>query len=176
MLIVGLGNPGPTYEATRHNIGFRVVDRLVARLHGSRWKSEKDVAWAVLGEHWVIKPMAFMNRSGPALKTFLDYKQIKLGADDQAASLLVIHDELDFPFGEMKLQAGRSSAGHNGVQSIIDSWDGWQDFQRLRIGVGDNRDQGLPAEDYVLQNFSSAEAKQLPAVIDQAVSMLANSL
>jgi PTH1 family peptidyl-tRNA hydrolase len=113
-----------------------------------------------------------MNLSGPALHDFLNYKQLALDPTVLAEQLLVIHDELDFPVGQLKIQTARSSAGHNGVQSIIDTWHGWQGFSRLRVGIGDNRSVNLPAEDYVLRPFTAAEQPVIDQQIKAAVELL----
>lgn len=161
MIIVGLGNPGEEYDGTRHNIGFEVLDRLSAKHPGLAWKHEFGVHWARLDGHLLIKPQEFMNVSGPTVHRFLDKKKVTYTLPD----LFVVHDDLDFPLGEVRQQADRSAAGHNGIQSLIDTF-GAQDFQRLRIGIGDNRLSGVPAEDYVLQRFSPTERP----VIDQAIA------
>lgn len=176
MIVVGLGNPGRKYERTRHNIGFMIVDRLVDQLNGTKWKKERGVRWSKVGEHWVVKPQEYMNRSGQVLRDFLQFHHLPQQPEDLTASLTVVHDELDFPEETVKLQHARSSAGHNGVQSIIDAWGGWNGFDRLRFGIGDNRQHNIPAEDYVLQNFPADTLPVVDRQIDGAVGLLEKKL
>lgn len=171
MIIVGLGNPGVKYETTRHNVGWLVLDKLLATLKGTAWKNERDVRWSKIGELVLIKPQKFMNDSGPALYDFLKYKHL----EQPFADLLVIHDDVDFPLGTVRLDVDRSSAGHRGVQSIIETL-GTQNFRRLRLGIGDNRLANLPAEDYVLQNFSEAEQPVVATMTQTAVDRLVTEI
>jgi PTH1 family peptidyl-tRNA hydrolase len=163
-LIVGLGNPGAEYDATRHNIGFAVVDELV-RVHDAAtvntkllariWKAKTDAHDALL-----MEPQTFMNASGDAVAAFMKTKKIP------TSRLIVVHDELDLPFGEVRVSQNASSAGHNGVQSIIDSL-GTQEFTRVRIGIGP-RPANIPGDKFVLQQFSAEERKTLATVIGNA--------
>lgn len=169
MIIVGLGNPGKEYEGTRHNVGFRVLD-LVASTLNARWKKEFGVEWCKINDHYLVKPQEYMNVSGSTLNTFQNKKGVSFLAKTDASELLVIHDDVDFPLGEIHEQFNRSAGGHNGVQSIIDTYG--QEFYRLRIGIGNNRDLNIPAEDYVLQKFSVDEAPIISAAIQQAADLL----
>lgn len=169
MIFIGLGNPGKEYEQTRHNVGYMVVDKLVNRLNGSKWKKERGVAWSKIGDHLVVKPQEFMNLSGASIKSFLTYKHL------DAEQLLVVHDDVDFPLGEIHEQLNRSAGGHNGVQSIIDAL-GTQNFRRLRIGIGSNREVNLPAEVYVLQKFTDDENKVMDTAVDRAVELLSQTI
>lgn len=144
-LIVGLGNPGPKYQKTRHNIGQRVVDALAGG--GLPVK--------------LFKPTSFMNDCGPEINEQLHLYKIS------PAGLLVIHDELDLPFGETKLQFDISSAGHHGVESLIDAL-GTTAFWRLRVGVGPRG--GVPGEQFVLERFSDVEERNIPKVIEEAIT------
>ncbi len=167
MIIVGLGNPGKQYVTTRHNAGWWVLDALAADL-GLSWKNERSVDIASINGHWLVKPQSFMNESGPAVQDWLQYKKITVAPGD----LLIVHDELDFPtVGTVKLQRDRSSAGHNGVQSMFDTF-GTQDMWRLRIGIGDNRPLNMPAENYVLQHVAAADQPVMDQAIKQAVELL----
>lgn len=168
MIVVGLGNPGPEYTGTRHNVGFAVLDLLAEKINLS-WKNEFGVAWVKTGSHWLIKPLQFMNTSGSTLWDFQQRKRDVSGFSIET-ELLVVHDDVDFSLGELHQQANRSAAGHNGVQSIIDTYG--QNFHRLRIGIGSNRDANIPAEDYVLQKFSSDELPIISQAIDQAAGRL----
>lgn len=172
MFIVGLGNPGTEYEGTRHNVGSEVLDKLLAKFPETSWKKEFGVLWCRLGPHWLIKPQQYMNLSGQSLKSFLDYKHLDL---NDPAQLLVVHDDVDFPLGESHEQLNRSAGGHNGVQSIIDTL-GTQNFNRLRIGIGNNREVNVPAEEYVLQKFSGDEKKIIASAVSQAVTLLRSKI
>ncbi len=167
-IIVGLGNPGPEYARTRHNVGFLAAEKLVARRHGQPWKKEFGVRWSKIDGLWIIEPQQHMNASGPALQSFLQRKKL---AVPPAHDFVVVHDDLDFPLGEFHEQLNRSAAGHNGVQSIIDAL-GTQNFTRLRIGIGHNRDLNVPAEEYVLQRFTPTERTIIEGVVDQVVDRL----
>jgi PTH1 family peptidyl-tRNA hydrolase len=162
-LIVGLGNPGEKYKQTRHNAGFLALDFLLNNdgfmdaKPSHEFKSEifswKDAA----GEKILfVKPQTYMNDSGQALKIICNFYKMNLAKD-----LLVVHDDTDLPFGEIRTTDSSSSAGHNGVQSIIDNI-GTQNFHRVRIGVEarQSRDQ-MPTDAFVLQNFSDEELKKL---------------
>jgi len=161
-LIVGLGNPGEKYKYTRHNAGFLALD-FVLSFDGfmdakpSREFKSEMYSWQN-GENKVIflKPQTYMNDSGQALKIICNFYKLDLAKD-----LLVIHDDTDLPFGEIRTTASSSSAGHNGVQSIIDNI-GTQDFRRIRIGVESRKSRAdMPTDAFVLQNFSDDELKNL---------------
>src|SRR5258706_1923257 len=97
MIIVGLGNPGKEYEQTRHNVGFMIIDQLRQRLAGRDWQTERDVAWSKVGSDWLIKPQKFMNRSGQALRDWLQYRHLPHQPADLSETFIVVHDELEFP-------------------------------------------------------------------------------
>jgi len=159
-LIAGLGNPGPEYAATRHNIGFMVVEQLVAQF-GSTW--EKSPKWDALsakcGAVLVVKPMSFMNRSGHPLFAIAQFYKIS------AAEILVVLDDLALPLGRLRLRAGGGSAGHNGLESIIIQF-GTEEIPRLRIGIGEAPREG--AVDYVLSRFFEEEKPIVRSTIDRA--------
>jgi PTH1 family peptidyl-tRNA hydrolase len=159
-LIAGLGNPGPEYAATRHNIGFMVVEQLVAQF-GSTW--EKSPKWDALsakcGAVLVVKPMSFMNRSGHPLFAMAQFYKIS------AAEILVVLDDLALPLGRLRLRAGGGSAGHNGLESIIIQF-GTEEIPRLRIGIGEAPREG--AVDYVLSRFFEEEKPIVRSTIDRA--------
>jgi len=162
-LIVGLGNPGEKYKNTRHNAGFMAVDFILNDGDGfmtakpsHEFKSEM-FTWTN-GEEKVIflKPQTYMNDSGQALKVICNFYKISLAGD-----LLIVHDDSDLPLGTIRATDSSSSAGHNGVQSIIDNL-GTQDFHRLRIGVESRASRNdMPTEAFVLQNFFDEELKKL---------------
>jgi PTH1 family peptidyl-tRNA hydrolase len=165
-LIVGLGNPGEKYKHTRHNAGFLALDYLLkddgylTAAPSHEFKSEV-FTWLVpsktegqSGKNKVLflKPQTFMNDSGQALKLVCNFYKMDLAKD-----LLVVHDDSDLRFGDIRTTDGSSSAGHKGVQSIIDNL-GTQDFHRIRVGVESrvSRDE-LPTEEFVLQKFTGEE-------------------
>ena len=163
-LVVGLGNPGRQYQGNRHNVGFRIVDQLAARAGASspREKYGAELFEIMLGGERVLlcKPMEFMNVSGQAVRHVAGFHKIP------AARTIVVHDELDVPFGRLKLAAGGGAGGHNGVRSVIADL-GTPDFPRVRVGI-DRPPPAWKGADYVLANFTGAEQKQLPEVIDLA--------
>ncbi|MFA6066493.1 MAG: aminoacyl-tRNA hydrolase [Candidatus Babeliaceae bacterium] len=152
-IIIGLGNPGQKYSYTRHNIGFLVVDQLVD-MHNGSWKSKNDAEIAEITINnkpiLVIKPQTFMNNSG-AIMPSLQKKGIK------PEEILVVHDELELPFGKVAIKQGGSAKGHNGLKSII-SYIG-DAFSRLRCGIG-RPEQREDVADYVLNNFLPTEDVQ----------------
>jgi PTH1 family peptidyl-tRNA hydrolase len=160
-LVVGLGNPGADYARTRHNIGFLCLDELAGR-HGLRFARGRaraeQATGAIAGRPVVLaKPQTYMNESGQAVASLVAFYQV--AADD----LLVVSDDLDLPFGQIRLRAAGSAGGHNGLRSIIHHLR-HQQFARLRIGLG--RPPGrLPAERYVLMPFSANERERLPSVV-----------
>lgn len=181
-LIIGLGNPGKEYAKTRHNIGFMAVEALGKALGFSKWKHEKRLEAEVCRgfiascceDVILAKPQTFMNLSGRAVKLLTTYYRLR--PDD----LLVIHDDLDLELGTLKLSHGSGSAGHNGVQSIIDVLH-TKDFWRLRIGVGPRtqspslkiREGGEGYDDaakFVLKRFPRLEQGKIKKVIAQAVA------
>lgn len=170
MIVIGLGNPGAEYEQTRHNLGFRALDRL-AELHGLTWKRDKsdDVLITSFGPHLLLKPQTLMNRSGQAFMQFWKYRcpDRKPVAED----VLVIHDDLDLPVGDIREQSNRSAAGHRGVESLIEAL-GSQNFHRIRIGIGNNREQHIPSEEYVLQPFPEMERPAINQAIASVVELL----
>ena len=157
-LLVGLGNPGPEYADTRHNVGFRIIDLVRERAKAAppRAKMGAEIGEAQIGSERVLlcKPMEFMNTSGQALSRVAKFWKVP------PAETVVVHDELDLPFGRLKLGSGGGPGGHNGLRSIIDCL-GTPDFGRVRFGIG-RPAPGRDAADYVLAPFSRAEDKQLP--------------
>lgn len=156
-LLVGLGNPGPKYEATRHNVGFQVIDAVTTRCRVSslRAKLGAEVGEALIGSERVLlcKPMEYMNTSGQAVVRVAKFWKI------EPAQTVVVHDDLDLPFGRLKLGAGGGHGGHNGLRSIIAEW-GTADFGRVRFGI-DRPPTGRDPADYVLTDFKAVERKEL---------------
>jgi peptidyl-tRNA hydrolase, PTH1 family len=167
-LIAGLGNPGPEFAATRHNIGFIVVDQLTAQF-GSTWeKSTKwDALWAKCGGALVVKPMAFMNRSGYPLFAIAQFYKIEPG------QILVILDDLALPLGRLRLRTGGGTGGHSGLESIIMQF-GTEEIPRLRIGIGQAPPEG--SVDYVLSRFFEEEKPIVRSTIDRAVDAVKCSI
>lgn len=168
-LIVGLGNPGPKYEGTRHNIGFYCVDALVEAENGS-WSEKKALKCLIsdlkIGQSRIIacKPVTFMNLSGEAVRAIQDYFKIK---ND---STVVVHDELDLQFGQIRTRIGGSAGGHNGIKSIIAHCG--EDFGRVRIGIANEFSAQVDSADFVLQKFSKAEQEQMKLLRTETAALL----
>jgi PTH1 family peptidyl-tRNA hydrolase len=167
MLIVGLGNPGKKYQANRHNVGFMALDAMAAEVPGFAWKEKFSGVFGrgeLCGQSRVLlKPMTFMNLSGDSVQPAMAFCKVAVG------EVVVIHDELDVPFGEVRLKVGGGHAGHNGLRSIIER-AGSPDFVRVRVGIG-----RPPAEfrgevaDYVLHDFDASERAELPDLLAKAI-------
>ncbi|MFI0410168.1 aminoacyl-tRNA hydrolase [Actinomadura sp. 3N508] len=163
-LVAGLGNPGPGYAKNRHNAGFMVLDVLAARV-GGRFKSHRARAEVLEGRlagarAVLAKPRSFMNESGGPVKGLCDFYKVP------AERLIVVHDELDIPFGAVRLKLGGGDNGHNGLRSVTKSL-GTRDYLRVRFGVG--RPPGrMDAAAFVLKDFSAAERKGLDLDVDRA--------
>jgi len=163
-LIVGLGNPGPRYAGTRHNAGFLVVDLLAERI-GAKFKAHKgrcDVVEGRLAGAPVVlaKPKCYMNISGGPVASIARFYKVPL------TRITVVHDELDLPFGALRLKRGGSDGGHNGLRSTTAAL-GSNDYLRVRFGIGRPPDRQDPA-DYVLREFAPAERKELAFLVDRA--------
>lgn len=150
-LIVGLGNPGEKYKKTRHNLGFMVLDVFVAKLQRDFRESQKFKGLFVQTKEFILlKPTNFMNNSGLAVARVASYYKI------EKSDILIVHDDIDLPTLSLKVKLGGGSAGHRGIESIIDQL-GSEDFTRLRMGVG-RPEEGIQAEDYVLEKINLSEA------------------
>ena len=167
-LIVGLGNPGPGYQSNRHNIGQQMLDELAANL-GIKFKSHKSVALIAQGRMpagskvILAKSLGFMNLSGSPVQSLMKFFDIPI------SRVLIVHDELDIPFGDLRVKFSGGHAGHNGLRDIIAKLG--NDFHRLRFGIGrppGNQD----VASFVLQNFSPEERKELPELISKANALL----
>ncbi len=163
-LVVGLGNPGPSYAAHRHNAGFLVVD-LLARRMGGRFKAHKGRADLVEGRlagvrTILAKPKSYMNDSGGPAASISGFFKIPV------ERLAVVHDELDLPYGALRLKRGGGDNGHNGLRSLRKAL-GSGEFLRVRLGIGRPPGRMDPA-DFVLHDFSATERKELPFHVDRA--------
>ncbi|AEJ38411.1 peptidyl-tRNA hydrolase [Sulfobacillus acidophilus TPY] len=162
-LIVGLGNPGPDYVNTRHNVGFMVLDAY-ARHRGLRFRLGRYGYLADSDQGWLMKPMTFMNLSGDAVGPFV--RRYRLTPDQ----VLVVHDDLDLPLGRIRIRAHGSSGGHNGIKSIIQAL-GTDRFPRMRLGIS-RPPASMPVIDWVLAPFSADERRVLQDTIARAVEAL----
>ena len=164
--IIGLGNPGPGYATTRHNVGFRVLGRVATALGASFGQGDRIVERAEvhLGDGSALllaRPLNYMNRSGEVVAALA--RERGLGAGD----ILVVHDELDLPLGRLKLKQGGGTAGHRGLESIREHL-GDPGFCRLRVGIG-RPPEGVPVADFVLSPFAVDEEATVERVLDRAV-------
>ncbi len=166
-LIAGLGNIGPEYELTRHNIGFLVLDR-IADNHKIEFTTQRLADKAELkfkGRHiHLIKPNTYMNLSGKAIAYWL--QELKIPKEN----LLVVVDDLALPYGTLRMRTKGSAAGHNGLKNIEEIIGG-QEYTRLRFGIGNDFQRGQQV-DFVLSNFSQEEIKELPSIMDRAEEMV----
>lgn len=169
-LICGLGNPGREYERHRHNVGFMIAERLAARARAdlSQEKFGARIGQGSLGGEKVLfaLPQTFMNLSGTALGSAARFYKVS------APEILVVHDELDLPFGRLQLKAGGGAGGHNGLKSILEHY-GQDAFARLRFGIG--KPEGPNAKErvssHVLSGFSTEEQKALEPLLERATDM-----
>jgi len=172
-LIIGLGNPGKKYEGTRHNTGAMALAEFLSENTPpfAKWKENKKLKSALakgeINDEEIILalPLTYMNESGEAVRLLASY--YKLAPSD----LIVIHDDLDLPLGKIRLSRQGSSAGHRGVQSIIDRLKA-KDFVRIRIGILTNEKKKIPTEKYVLQRFSPAEKPLLAEAIKKTLEAI----
>lgn len=165
LLVVGLGNPGPNYAKTRHNVGFMVLERLAGRLGASFSTHKRSGASAatgrVAGRSVVLAmPRCYMNESGRQVGPLAKFYSVPPG------DVVVIHDDLDLDFGRIRLKVGGGEGGHNGLRSIASAL-GSKDFQRVRIGIGRPPGRMDPAA-FVLQPFAAAERPEVPVICEQA--------
>jgi PTH1 family peptidyl-tRNA hydrolase len=162
-LVVGLGNPGSEYERTRHNLGFMVVDELAARAAASPPKAKlgAEVREGKLGAERVLlcKPMEYMNLSGEAVGRVASFWKVP------ASQMVIVYDDLDLPFGQLRLAGSGGHGGHNGMRSIIATMG--RDFFRVRVGIG-RPHQAEDASRRVLGGFSKTEQEELPILISEA--------
>jgi PTH1 family peptidyl-tRNA hydrolase len=171
ILLVGLGNVGKKYDMTRHNVGFLCIDAFVqSREEMDGWQDKSDLkcqlATGQLGDTRVIaiKPTTYMNLSGEAVQAASCFYKIAL------ADVVVIHDELDIPFGQIRMRLGGSAAGHNGIKSISQTIG--EEYGRIRIGIGPKSPPQIDSADFVLQRFSSDEQRQIPNLTREVSAIL----
>jgi PTH1 family peptidyl-tRNA hydrolase len=170
MLVVGLGNPGTAYEKTRHNIGFMVVDELIQRTHANKLSSSSFKGELFkFSNHFLLKPLTFMNLSGESVVAVKNFYKIE--------KVIVVHDDLDLPFGTLRFKFGGGHGGHNGLKSVDEKIS--RDYIRVRMGIGKPQHKGEVAS-YVLSNFNEDEQKHLGEWIshtcDAIEYLLENSL
>ncbi len=169
-IVVGLRNPGADYEGTRHNVGAEVVERVLSRLDQTPGRAPSRVSGAIaqigVGEDRTVflLPYVFMNESGRVVRSALDY--YKLATDD----LLVVHDDIDLPFGRLRLQVAGGSGGHNGIRSVESSL-GTKEFSRLKVGVGRPPGSQDPAG-YVLRPFAKSERPEVDLMVEDAADVV----
>lgn len=178
-MIAGLGNPGEEYAQTRHNAGFKAIDELARQANVTYWKNQAGAEVASIKvndaeaeggkrEVILIKPQSYMNTSGgPISKLCAQYRV-------SVEELLVIHDELDIPAGDVRIKVGGGHAGHNGLRSIIDKM-GSRDFSRVRVGIG-NPPGRMPVADFVLKQLRSREAEEFDETTVRAAEAAATAL
>lgn len=161
-VVVGLGNPGRSYERTRHNAGYLVADELAKR-HAGAWRKKKKAETAPISlglkNVTLLKPTTYMNNSGSAL------------ADSRVQDLIVVHDDLDLPIGDVRVKVGGGAGGHNGLRSIIQNKG--NDFTRVRIGIG-RPPVGVTVTDYVLGRMDSAVKDAIPTAADAVEFLVEN--
>ena len=163
-LFVGLGNPGSEYELTRHNIGFMLMDAL-AHSFGTQYKSEHNgLTSKIKSDILIVKPQTYMNLSGECVQPLMSFYKIP------PENIVVCHDEVDIPFGRLKLQNDRSPGGHNGIKSIHQKIG--SNYKRLRMGVGRPSIPQMQVVDYVLQNFNPKELELMPDVLENSIETL----
>ncbi len=167
-LIVGLGNPGAQYQLTRHNFGFLAIDALLDAIHVNQAKSNfagKTACFSLDGEPCLsLKPETFMNRSGTSVQQAMAFHKIALD------HLVVLHDELDLPLGEIRIKQGGGSSGHNGLKDITRLVG--NEYLRIRLGIGRPAIKGTEA-DYVLHPFSNADLTVVEKMLPNAVTAIA---
>lgn len=170
LLLVGLGNPGTEYARTRHNVGFMCLDDFARKNNFPSWINKKDLkcelTQATLGDTRVIlcKPQTFMNLSGEAVQAVMHFYKLNLG------QVIVVHDELDVNFGQIRCRLGGSPAGNNGIKSV--SQHIGEQYGRVRVGIGPKTPAQMDTADFVLQDFGKDQAPELPAMFREVSALL----
>lgn len=171
LLIVGLGNPGKDYDGTRHNVGFFCLDEFAKKNEFPSWVNKTDMkclyAMKTVGDTRVIlcKPQTFMNLSGEAVQAIFHFYKLSL---DQ---VIVVYDEIDVDFGQVRMRRGGSSAGHNGIKSLTKHL-GSEDYGRVRVGIGPKTPEQIDSADFVLHKFSTKEQGDLPKLTREMNALL----
>jgi PTH1 family peptidyl-tRNA hydrolase len=169
-VVVGLRNPGADYEGTRHNVGSEVVERVLERAGETPGKAPSRVSGAIAqtgvgnDRTLFLLPFVYMNESGRVVRAALDYYRVS------PVDLLVVHDDIDLPFGRLRLQVAGGSGGHNGIRSV-ETVLGTKDFSRLKVGVGRPPGSQDPA-DYVLRTFSKSERPDVDVMVEDAADVV----
>lgn len=166
-IVIGLGNPGSTYDKTRHNVGWRVLDMLATQFGGSlsfEKKFNAEIATVMIDSEKVllVKPQTFMNNSGESARPVMDFYKV------EAANVIAVYDDKDIAYGTVRLRSSGSAAGHNGVKSLIAHMGG-QEFPRVRVGVADPESPITDTADFVLARFTAEEEKQMDDVLTAGV-------
>lgn len=168
-LIIGLGNPGKQYETTRHNVGFAFLEKFRKELNFPAFRWEKKFAAEISKGCWLekelllAKPQTFMNQSGRASQKIMSFYKLT------PADIFIVHDELDLPLGTFRVSPDSRSAGHKGVQDVMDTL-GTQKIKRIRIGIGNEK---TPKEEsFVLERFTQEEKKKLKEVFPQVLEKI----
>jgi peptidyl-tRNA hydrolase, PTH1 family len=170
LLIVGLGNPGDEYEHNRHNVGFICLDEFARKNNFESWVNKKDLksmlSQATMGDARVIlcKPQTFMNLSGEAVQAVMHFYKL---SNDQ---VVVVHDELDINFGQIRMRVGGSAAGNNGIKSVSQHLG--ENYGRVRIGIGPKEPEQMDTADFVLQDFSKPQREQMGALTREVGAVL----
>ncbi len=170
VLVVGLGNVGKEYDDTRHNVGFACINALADSQGIDGWANKKDlkseIATGNVGNTRVIlcKPTTMMNLSGTAVQSVAHFYKI------QPSQIVVVHDELDIDFGQIRTRTGGSDAGHNGIKSLIEHMG--EDFGRVRVGVGPKKPAQIDSADFVLGKFSADEQTQIKNLLQESTAIL----
>ena len=159
-MIVGLGNPGSEYNNTRHNVGFMVIDNYAREYHLDRFREKFNGLYAKVfrnGEYYILlKPLSYMNLSGTVIRKFANFYKIK------PKDILIIHDDMDLPVGKIKVKFKGSSAGHNGIKSIIENLN-TEVFPRLKIGI--SKSENIDTKDYVLGKFNKKDLETIEKIL-----------
>jgi PTH1 family peptidyl-tRNA hydrolase len=170
LLIVGLGNPGKEYEGSRHNVGFMCLDEFARKNNFEPWVNKKDLkcelAQATIADTkiYLVKPQTFMNLSGEAVQAVQHFYKLN------NQQTVVVHDELDVNFGQVRCRVGGSPAGNNGIKSV--SQHVGEDYARVRVGIGPKKPDQIDSADFVLQDFSKTEQAKLPAMLREVSAIL----
>ncbi len=169
--VIGLGNPGNEYTNTRHNVGFLVVDALAQKL-GAAFSNKRSLQAHIASAHCdgervlLVKPQTFMNVSGSAVAAIMSKNPVK------PKDLLIVYDDADLPFGDVRMKTSGSSAGHRGMESILEAIGKHHAIARVRVGIGRSTNPDIALEDFVLGTWSKTEQTALPEVTQRALALI----